>query len=306
MDNSLVNTSESLRDYDFDIRLHNTDKYIETAKNVKLYVKDYGKGKPVILIHGWPLSNEMWEYQIEFLVQNNFRVIAYDRRGFGKSSQPWSGYDYDTLTDDLSEIIEQLQLEDAALIGFSMGGGEVARYMSRFEGKRVAKIALISSVLPFRLLTPDNPSGTDAATFEQTALALKTDRPHFYTAFFQKFFGVSLLSNPVSSAYLDWMQGIAMQGSLRSALQCLNSFSSTDFRADLAAIEVPVLVIHGTEDATVPIQSSSRLIRNFVPEAELIEYDGAPHGLFATEKDRLSRDLIQFLKASPDVKLQIQ
>jgi non-heme chloroperoxidase len=273
--------------------------YFTTKDNTRIYYKDWGSGSTVILIHGWPLSSDSWEEQAIALVNAGHRVIAYDRRGFGRSSQPWHGYDYNTLADDLAALINHTAVNDVALVGFSMGGGEVARYMSRFEGKRVAKIALISSVLPFRLLTPDNPSGTDAATFEQTALALKTDRPHFYTAFFQKFFGVSLLSNPVSSAYLDWMQGMAMQGSLRAALQCLNSFSSTDFRADLEAIQVPVLVIHGTEDATVPIQSSSRLIRNFVPEAELIEYDGAPHGLFATEKDRLSRDLIQFLKASP-------
>lgn len=273
--------------------------YITTKDNTELYYKDWGSGSTVILIHGWPLSSDSWEDQAIALVNAGHRVIAYDRRGFGRSSQPWHGYDYNTLADDLAALIEYTAVNDVALIGFSMGGGEIARYMSRFAGKRVSKVALISSILPFRLLTPDNPSGTDAAAFEQTALALKTDRPKFYTEFFQKFFGVSLLSNPVSAAYLGWMQSIAMQGSLRSALQCLNSFSSTDFRADLTAIKVPVLVIHGTEDATVPIQSSSRLIHKFIQDAELIEYDGAPHGLFATEKDRLSRDLIQFLKASP-------
>jgi pimeloyl-ACP methyl ester carboxylesterase len=157
MENSIINSNPTLRDLNFDIHQLNTDKYIETAKNVKLYVKDYGKGKPVILIHGWPLSNEMWEYQIDFLVKNNYRVIAYDRRGFGKSSQPWDGYDYDTLSDDLSEIIEQLELENVTLVGFSMGGGEVIRYFSRHQGKGIAKAALISSIIPFLLKTEDNP-----------------------------------------------------------------------------------------------------------------------------------------------------
>ena len=271
--------------------------YFTTKDNTRIYYKDWGSGSTVILIHGWPLSSDSWDDQAIALVNAGHRVIAYDRRGFGRSSQPWHGYDYNTLADDLAALISHTAVNDVALVGFSMGGGEVARYMSRFDGKRVAKIALISSILPFRLLTPDNPSGADAASFEQTAQALKTDRPGFYRTFFQKFFGVSLLSNPVSLAYLDWMQSIAMQGSLRSALQCLNSFSSTDFRTDLRTIAQPALVIHGTEDVTVPLQGSSELIHNFMPQAELIKYDGAPHGLFATEKDRLSRDLIQFLKA---------
>lgn len=273
--------------------------YFTTKDNTRIYYKDWGSGSTVILIHGWPLSSDSWDYQAIALVNAGHRVIAYDRRGFGRSSQPWHGYDYNTLADDLAALISHTAVNDVALVGFSMGGGEVVRYMSRFDGKRVAKIALISSILPFRLLTPDNPSGTDAASFEQTAQALKADRPGFYRTFFQKFFGVSLLSNPVSLAYLDWMQSIAMQGSLRSALQCLNSFSSTDFRTDLRTIAQPALVIHGTEDVTVPLQGSSELIHNFMPQAELIKYDGAPHGLFATEKDRLSRDLIQFLKAGP-------
>lgn len=277
--------------------------YFTTKDNTQLYYNDWGCGSTVILIHGWPLSCDSWEDQAIALVNAGHRVITYDRRGFGRSSQPWHGYDYNTLADDLAALIEHTAVDDVALVGFSMGGGEVARYMSRFKGKRVSKIALISSILPFRLLTPDNPSGTDAASFEQTALALKTDRPQFYTDFFQKFFGVSMLSQAVSQAYLDWMRTIAMQGSLRATLQCLNSFSSTDFRADLKLVRVPTLVIHGTEDVTVPIQSSARLVRKFIQDAELIEYDGAPHGLFATEKDRLSRDLIQFLKSAPVVKL---
>jgi non-heme chloroperoxidase len=273
--------------------------YFTTKDNARIYYKDWGSGSTVILIHGWPLTSDSWEDQAIALVNAGHRVIAYDRRGFGRSTQSWHGYDYNTLADDLAALIKHTAVNDVALVGFSMGGGEIARYMSRFDGRSVAKIALISSILPFRLLTPDNPSGTDASAFEQTAQRLKTDRPDFYHEFFHKFFGVSLLSKPVSQAYLDWIQQIAMQGSLRSALQCLNSFSSTDFRADLKSVQVPTLVIHGTEDLTVPIQSSSRLVGQFIRHAELIEYDGAPHGLFATEKDRLSKDLISFLKTTP-------
>lgn len=165
------------------------DTYIETAPNVQLYVKDYGQGKPVILIHGWPLSNEMWEYQIDILVQNNFRVIAYDRRGFGKSSQPWSGYDYDTLTDDLKAIIDHLDLKEATLVGFSMGGGEVVRYFSRHGGKGVSKAVLISSVTPFLLKTDSNPDGIPQEKYDAMAEQIKADRIGFLDSFGKTFFG---------------------------------------------------------------------------------------------------------------------
>ena len=273
------------------------DMYIETAPNVKLYVKDYGQGKPVILIHGWPLSNEMWEYQIDTLVQNNFRVIAYDRRGFGKSSQPWDGYDYDTLTDDLAAIIEQLNLEEAALVGFSMGGGEVVRYFSRHGGKGVSKAVLISSITPFQLQTDSNPNGIPQEKYDGMAEQIKADRIGFLDNFGKTFFGVSFISKPISTPLLDYYRMLCSFASPRATLECAKSFSSTDFRKEMASVNVPTLIIHGDEDKTVPIEISSEVATKLIPDNKFIIYEGAPHGLFYIEKDKLNSDLIEFLNS---------
>lgn len=297
MENSILNTDHTLKDFEFDIQELNTDKYIETAKNVKLYVKDYGKGKPVILIHGWPLSNEMWEYQIDFLVQNNYRVIAYDRRGFGKSSQPYDGYDYDTLTDDLKEIIEQLQLENATLVGFSMGGGEVVRYFSRHGGKGVTKAALISSIIPFLLKTDDNPEGRPKEKGEATAAAIKEDRIGFLENFGKTFFGVNIVNKPLSTPLLEYFRMLCSFASPRATLQCAESLSNTDFRAELHTIKVPTLIIHGDDDKNVPIEVSSKKTAEAIANNTFIVYEGAPHGLFYTEKEKLNNDLLNFLNS---------
>ncbi|MBS7255897.1 alpha/beta fold hydrolase [Flavobacterium branchiicola] len=297
MENSVINTSPSLRDLDSNIHQQNSDKYIETAQNVKLYVKDYGKGKPVILIHGWPLSNEMWEYQIEFLVQNNFRVIAYDRRGFGKSSQPWNGYDYDTLTDDLSEIIEQLQLENATLVGFSMGGGEVVRYFSKYQGKGVTKAALISSIIPFLLKTEDNPDGHPREKSDSTAAAIKQDRIGFVDNFGKTFFGINIINKPLSTPLLEYYRMLCSFASPRATLKCAESFSLTDFRDELHTVNVPTLIIHGNDDKIVPIDLTSKKAAQSIANNTYIVYEGAPHGLFYTEKDRLNQDLLDFLNS---------
>lgn len=268
---------------------------ITTRDKTELYVKDWGHGQPVILIHGWPLSADTWDDQALALADAGYRAIAYDRRGFGRSSQPWSGYDYDTLADDLAAVIQQTDAQDAVIVGFSMGGGEVARYMSRHNGRSVSKAALISSVLPYRLKTSDNPSGTEQAAFDQTAQALRADRPAFFEEFFKNFFGVSLMAHPVSDELLAWARSIALQASLKATLACAKSFSSTDFRGDLAAFKVPTLIIHGSDDKVVPIEASSRLTAQSLPQATFIEYEGAPHGLFATHKARLTQDLLDFL-----------
>jgi len=297
MENSIINSNPTLRDLDFDIHQLNTDKYIETAKNVKLYVKDYGKGKPVILIHGWPLSNEMWEYQIEFLVKNNYRVIAYDRRGFGKSSQPWDGYDYDTLSDDLSEIIEQLELENVTLVGFSMGGGEVVRYFSRHQGKGVTKAALISSIIPFLLKTEDNPEGRPKEKTEATAASIHEDRIGFLDNFGKIFFGVNIINKPLSTPLLEYYRDLCSAASPRATLQCAESLNTTDFRDELHTIKVPTLIIHGTDDKNVPIEVSSEKTAKAIQNNTFIIYEGAPHGLFYTEKDKLNKDLLEFLNS---------
>ncbi|WP_426486002.1 alpha/beta fold hydrolase [Flavobacterium sp. 2] len=297
MENSIITPGISLKDFDYEVNKSNSDKYIEVAKNVKLYVKDYGKGKPVILIHGWPLSNEMWEYQIEFLVQNNYRVIAYDRRGFGKSSQPWDGYDYDTLTDDLNEIIEQLQLDDVTLVGFSMGGGEVVRYFSRYQGKGVTKAVLISSIIPFLAKTEDNPEGRPKEKSETTAASIKEDRIGFLDNFSKIFFGVNIINKPLSTPLLEYYRNLCSIASPRATLQCGESLNTTDFRDELHTIKVPTLIIHGTDDKNVPIEISSEKTAKAIENNTFITYEGAPHGLFYTEKDRLNKDLLEFLNS---------
>ncbi|MDX6188541.1 alpha/beta hydrolase [Flavobacterium sp. Fl-318] len=299
MENSFINTFTSFRDTDpdLDVKARNTDKYIQTAQNVKLYVRDYGKGKPVILIHGWPLSNEMWEYQIDFLVQNNFRVIAYDRRGFGKSSQPWDGYDFDTLTDDLNEIIEQLQLGDFTLIGFSMGGGEVVRYFSRHDGRGATKAVLISSIIPFLSKTEDNPDGRPKEKADATAAAIKEDRIGFLDNFGKTFFGVNVINKPVSNALLEYYRMLCSFASPRATLKCAESLTNTDFRSELDTIKVPTLLIHGTDDKTVPIDLTSKKAAESIVDSTFITYEGAPHGLFYTERDRLNKDLVNFLNS---------
>ena len=270
-------------------------QYVTTPDQTKLYVKDWGAGRPVILMSGWPLSSDSWDDQAMALANSGFRTIAYDRRGFGRSSQPWSGYDYDTLADDLAAVIDQTGAKDAVLVGFSMGGGEVARYMSRHGGKSVSQAVLVSSVVPYMLKTSDNPDGTDQAVFDKMAEGIKEDRAKFFAGFFKDFFGVNLLSHPASAELMEWARSQAMQASLKATLACAKSFASTDFRPDLAAFNVPTLIIHGTDDKTVPIDAAGRAAASGIAQATLIEYDGAPHGLFATEKDRLTLDLLQFL-----------
>ena len=272
--------------------------YLTTADHTQLYIKDWGQGKPVILVHGWPLSADSWDDQAMAIADAGYRAISYDRRGFGRSSQPWTGYDYDTLSDDLAAVVAHAGSGDTTLIGFSMGGGEVARYMTRHGGKAITKTALISSVVPFRLKTDDNPVGIERAAFDKKVQALKEDRAAFFTGYFKKFFGAGSDPDfPVSHELLSWAHGIAMQASLKATLECLKSFATTDFRGDLAAFKVPTLIIHGTKDQNVPIDATSRPAYRAIESSTLIEYDGAPHGITSTHKDRLTKDLLTFLRA---------
>ena len=269
--------------------------YVMTADKTKLYVKDWGSGRPVVMLHGWPLSSDSWDDQAMALAEAGHRAISYDRRGFGRSSQPWTGYDYDTLADDLAAVIEQTGAQDATLVGFSMGGGEVARYMSRHGGKSVVQAALASSVVPFMLKTSDNPDGTEQAVFDKMAQAMKEDRAKFFAGFFKDFFGVSMVSHAVSEPVLEWARSVSMQASLKATLECAKSFATTDFRGDLPAFKVPTLIIHGTGDKTVPIDAAGRAAAKGISQSTLVEYDGAAHGLFATEKARFTKDLLDFL-----------
>jgi pimeloyl-ACP methyl ester carboxylesterase len=269
--------------------------FIDAADKTTLFYNDWGAGKPVVLIHGWPLNSDMWEYQSVFLASQGFRVIAYDRRGFGRSSQPWTGYDYDTLADDLKAVLDHLDLSAVTLVGFSMGGGEVARYMSRHGGARVAKSVLISAVTPYLLKTDGNPDGVDRSVFDQMIAGLRKDRPNFLATFGKQFFGAGLLNFTVTTEIMQWASNMALMGSPKATLDCVRSFSETDFRHDMTMFKVPTLIIHGDSDATVPIDKSGRPAASMITSAELIEYEGAPHALFFTEKDRLNQDLLAFI-----------
>lgn len=270
--------------------------YVKTKDGTKLYVKLWGTGRPVILMHGWPLNADTWDDGAMALAEAGFRAIAYDRRGFGRSSQPFDGYDYNTLADDLAAVIETTEAKDATIIGFSMGGGEVARYMSRHNGKNVVQTGLISSVVPFMLKTSDNPSGVDGSVFEQMAQSMKEDRSKFFASFFKDFFSGGPSSSQVSPELLEWARSLAMMAGLKATLECANAFATTDFRPDLEAFTVPTLIVHGTADKTVPIDTAGRQAAKKIKNAKFLEYTDAPHGLFATHKQKLATDLIDFLK----------
>ncbi len=261
-----------------------------------LYYEDWGTGKSVVFIHGWPLSHEMWEYQLIDLPRHGLRCIAYDRRGFGKSSKTWEGYDYDTLAGDLKAVLDELNLNDVTLVGFSMGGGEVARYFGLYGGERISKVVLVSSVLPYLVKTTDNPDGVDKELFDKIVDQIKDNRADFLETFGKQFFGVSMVSHPVSQAYLQWNHTLASFGSPKATLDCVRSFSETDFRQDLKKITVPTLIIHGDSDKTVPIQSSSDQTARILTSAKYSVYEGAPHGLYFTERKRLNEDLLSFIR----------
>lgn len=269
---------------------------IESSDGATLHVKDIGSGHPVVLIHGWPLTGDMWEYQTVALVDAGFRVVTYDRRGFGQSAHPARGYDYDTFADDLAAVIDGCGLESAALVGFSMGGGEIARYLSRHGAAKVSKAALISSVAPYLLKTDDNPDGVPREALEDMKANVVKDRFAFLQTFAKQFYGVGLVSHPVSQGVLDWTFVLAVMASPLATRACIDAFGTTDFRPDLAAFTVPTLIVHGTSDATVPIDPTGRAAARGIPHAKFIEYDGEPHGLFATAPDRLNADLIAFLR----------
>jgi non-heme chloroperoxidase len=253
--------------------------------------------RPSSSFHGWPLSGASWDPITHALAEHGFQAIAYDRRGFGRSDQPSGGYDYDTFADDLAAVIEQCAGgRQVALVGFSMGGGEIARYLTRHGAQGVSRVALISSVVPFMAQTENNPDGVPAEVFDEMTEGLLTDRAHFLRGFFKDFYGVGWLERPVSAEMLDLSWQIAMQAGLRPTLAAAEAFATTDFRPDLASFTVPTLVIHGTSDKTVPIDATAREVARRVPHAQLLEYAGEAHGVFATQIVRLREDLLDFLQ----------
>jgi len=273
---------------------------IEARDGTRLYVKSWGEGRPVVLIHGWPLSGDSWDPISHALAERGYQAIAYDRRGFGRSDQPSGGYDYDTFADDLAAVIEQCASgREAALVGFSMGGGEIARYLSRHGGKGVNRVALISSVVPYMAKTDDNPNGVPAETFQQMSEGMRKDRAHFFSDFFRDFYGVGFLGHPVSDEVVrhSWMT--AMMAGLRPTLLAAQAFATTDFRPDLAAFTLPTLVLHGTADKTVPIEATAHEVVRAVPHAQLVEYPGDAHGLLAIRPERVIEDLTAFFEDRP-------
>lgn len=264
--------------------------------SIHIFYQEYGTGKPVIFIHGWPLNHEMWEYQLNELPKHNLRCIAYDRRGFGKSDRSWDGYDYHTLASDLNDLITQLNLTEVVLVGFSMGGGEVARYIGKYGSDKLSKIVFVSSVTPFRLKTADNPDGAAKEGFDDTIEKLKADRPAFLAEFGKKFYGVDKSYPAVSEGILAWNQVLCLMSSAKATTDCVRSFSETDFRKDLEKIKIPVLIIHGDHDKIVPIKVSGDKTAEMISHATYIVYKNAPHGLFITEKEKLNTDLLNFIK----------
>jgi non-heme chloroperoxidase len=262
---------------------------------VDIYFKDYGSGQPVILIHGWPLSHKSWEQQIWAVVQAGYRCIAYDRRGFGSSSEPWGGYDYSTLATDLHEIITQLELKEVVLVGFSMGGGEVVRYCTVYGTKNISKIALISSIIPLVAQKKDNPDGVPQDTLNEIIEALETDRVGFLKGFHKNFYNFNDHEVKVGEAQLEYDWSIAAHASPRATIQAARAWAETDFRSELKNVNVPCLIVHGNGDQIVPIETSAEQAAKGIENNEYHIIKGGPHGLNITHKHELNKLLIDFL-----------
>jgi non-heme chloroperoxidase len=265
------------------------------SDTIDLYYEDHGSGKPVVLIHGYPLSGASWEKQVPVLLDAGRRVITYDRRGFGKSSQPTTGYSFDTFAEDLHKLITQLELRDFALVGFSMGGGEVARYLGKYGSKGVSRAVIISGVPPFLLKTPDNPEGMDSSVFEGIQKAIVADRYAFFTDFFKDFYNLDLLlGKRVSEQVVQSSWNLAAGSSATASLACVPTWHE-DFRNDLARIDVPTLVIHGDADRILPITASGLRTAKLIKGARLLVVKEGPHCVTWTHAEQINSELLEFL-----------
>lgn len=270
----------------------------EKDKDVELYYEDCGQGKPVVLIHGWPLSGRSWEKQVTALAEAGYRVVTYDRRGFGKSSQSWEGYDYDTFAADLKVLMDTLDLKHTTLVGFSMGGGEVVRYLSTYRDERVEKAVLAAAVPPYLYKSNDNPDGgLDDEMIEQFQNGVRNDRIAFLEDFTKDFYGTGILHKPVSEPFRLYNREIASFASPKGTLDCINAFSRTDFRQDLKSVTIPLLIIHGDSDSIVPFEVSGKRVHKLLPHSKLALIEGGPHGLNVTHSFQFNKALLEFLRS---------
>lgn len=270
---------------------------VTTKDGTRIFYKDWGAGRPVVFSHGWPLNADAWDPQLMLMATNGFRAIAHDRRGHGRSSQRWDGNTMDDYADDLAAVIEALDLHDVVLVGHSTGGGEVVRYLGRHGTARVSKAVLVGAIPPLMLKTADNPDGTPIEVFDDMRARVLADRSQLFADLSAPFFGANRPGSQVSQGTRDafWLMG--MQVNLKAAHDCIEQFSESDFHDDLRQIDVPVLVVHGDDDQIVPIEASARLTAQSVDGAELKEYPGASHGVFATHAAQFNNDLLAFVRS---------
>jgi non-heme chloroperoxidase len=270
---------------------------IITRDGVRLFYKDWGQGQPVVFSHGWPLNADAWDEQLMFLASNGYRAIAHDRRGHGRSSQPWAGNDMDHYADDLSDLIEALDLRDVVLVGHSTGGGEVTRYVGRHGTGRVARVVLVDAIPPLMLKTDANPGGLPIEVFDAIRAGVAGNRSQYFKDLAVPFYGANRADNTVTQGTLDMFWLWSMQAGIKAAYDCIEVFSETDLTDDLARIDVPTLIVHGDDDQIVPIADSALLSAKIVPNAILKVYPGGPHGLTSTHKDQLNADILEFLRS---------
>jgi non-heme chloroperoxidase len=270
---------------------HAATSFVETRDGQQLFYRDLGTGKPVVFVHGWTLSSAIWRDQLGWLAEHGLRAVAYDRRGHGQSTKPVSGYDYDTLSGDLATLLDRLDLRDVTLVGHSMGAGEVVRYLARHGTARIAHVLLVAPTTPFALKTQDNPEGIDRAVYDKFVAALEADRPAYFKAGLPNFLGKD--ADPET---VDWALKIASQATVVAEVQCLRSFSETDFRPDLKSVTVPARIVYGTADSP-NIPPNARRTHEGIAGSRLEIYEGAPHALFVTDRDRFNRELLEFARS---------